>query len=50
MDQFTVQNLEIFNFNNNGISLVQILNKTLTPIGSRMLRRWLAFLFKQGGN
>ena len=44
MDQFTVQNLEIFNsFNNNGISLVQILNKTLTPIGSRMLRRWLAF-------
>ncbi len=44
MDQFTILNLEIFNsLNQNGTSLLQVLNKTFTPIGSRMLRRWLAF-------
>ncbi len=44
MDQFTILNLEIFNsFNHNGISLIQVLDETVTPIGSRMLRRWLAF-------
>ena len=31
-----VESIEFINsFNNNGISLVQVLNKTLTPIGSR---------------
>ena len=44
MDHFTILNLEIFNsLNPNGKSLLQVLNQTLTPIGSRMLRRWLAF-------
>jgi len=44
MDHFTILNLEIFNsLNQNGTSLLQVLNKTFTPIGSRMLRRWLAF-------
>ncbi len=44
MDEFTILNLEIFNsLNHNGISLLQVLNQTFTPIGSRMLRRWLAF-------
>ena len=44
MDHFTILNLEIFNsLNSNGKSLLQVLNQTLTPIGSRMLRRWLAF-------
>jgi len=44
MDHFTILNLEIFNsLNHNGISLLQVLDETVTPIGSRMLRRWLAF-------
>jgi len=44
MDRFTIKNLEIFNStNDSGISLFSVINKTLTPIGARMLRRWLAF-------
>ena len=44
MDHFTILNLEIFNsLNLNGSSLLQVLNQTLTPIGSRKLRSWLAF-------
>ena len=44
MDHFTILNLEIFNsLNSNGSSLLQVLNHTLTPIGSRKLRSWLAF-------
>ena len=43
MDRFTILNLEIFKpLNENGKSLLDVLNKTLTPIGSRMLRRWIA--------
>ena len=44
MDRFTIKNLEIFNStNDNDISLYSVINKTLTPIGARMLRRWLSF-------
>jgi len=44
MDKFTIKNLEIFSStNDSGISLFSVINKTLTPIGARMLRRWLAF-------
>ena len=44
MDQFTIRNLEILHsLNPHGKSLFEVLNKTFTPIGSRMLRRWLSF-------
>ena len=44
MDQFTIRNLEILqSLNPHGKSLFEVLNKTFTPIGSRMLRRWLSF-------
>ena len=44
MDQFTIRNLEILHsFNPHGKSLFEVLNKTFSPIGSRMLRRWLSF-------
>ena len=43
MDRFTIKNLELFSSNENGKSLLSVINKTLTPIGARMLRRWLVF-------
>ena len=44
MDQFTIRNLEILqSLNPHGKSLFEVLNKTFSPIGSRMLRRWLSF-------
>ena len=44
MDRFTIKNLEIFSSSNdNGKSLFSVINKTHTPIGARMLRRWLSF-------
>mgnify|MGYP002010009475 CR=1 FL=1 len=44
LDRFTINNLEIFNSSNDsGISLYSVINKTLTPIGARMLRRWMSF-------
>jgi len=43
MDRFTIRNLELFNSNNPaGKSLLDILNQTSSPMGSRMLQRWLA--------
>ncbi|QAR30112.1 DNA mismatch repair protein MutS [Ornithobacterium rhinotracheale] len=43
LDSFTVRNLEIFNSPHpDSVTLLDILNHTLTPMGTRMLRRWLA--------
>ncbi|MGV4530017.1 DNA mismatch repair protein MutS [Ornithobacterium rhinotracheale] len=43
LDSFTVRNLEIFNSPYpDSVTLLDILNHTLTPMGTRMLRRWLA--------
>lgn len=43
MDRFTIRNLELFQSNHpQGISLLQIIDRTLTPMGGRLLRRWLA--------
>lgn len=45
LDSFTVRNLEIFNSPHpDSVTLLDILNHTLTPMGTRMLRRWLALL------
>ncbi len=47
LDKFTVRNLELFASNNdNGKSLINIIDKTITPMGSRLLKRWLAFPLK----
>ena len=44
LDKFTQRNLELFSSSNeNGKSLLQILDSTSTPMGSRMLKSWLAF-------
>ena len=47
MDKFTIQNLElIYPSNPNGASLVSILDSTSTPMGSRMLKKWILFPLK----
>jgi DNA mismatch repair protein MutS len=47
LDKFTIRNLELFNnINEGGKSLLDIIDKTLSPMGSRMLKRWIAFPLK----
>ncbi|MEE2953598.1 MAG: DNA mismatch repair protein MutS [Bacteroidota bacterium] len=47
MDRFTVRNLEIFHsFNRDAKTLIDILDSTSSPMGSRLLRRWLALPLK----
>lgn len=43
MDRFTIRNLELFQSNSpDGRSLLEVINKTSSPMGSRVLQRWLA--------
>ena len=50
MDRFTIQNLELFRSNApDGVSLLDVLDKTATPMGGRMLKRWLALPLKDVG-
>ena len=47
LDGFSVRNLELFqNTGEQGITLFDVLNKTLTPMGARTLKRWLALPLK----
>ncbi|MCQ2335693.1 MAG: DNA mismatch repair protein MutS [Paludibacteraceae bacterium] len=47
MDKFTVRNLELFQPSSpDGKSLADILDFTKTPMGSRTLKRWIAFPLK----
>ena len=44
MDRFTLLNLELFSTaRGEGTPLLQIIDQTHTPMGGRMLKRWLAF-------
>ena len=44
MDRFTISNLELVNSKfPGGKSVLEIIDKTSTPMGSRLLRRWLCF-------
>ena len=44
MDRFTLSNLEILNSKfSEGKSLLDIIDNTVTPMGARLLRRWLCF-------
>lgn len=48
IDDFTIRNLEINkSIRNNGVSLISILDKTITPMGSRLLKRWINFPLKE---
>lgn len=48
IDEFTIKNLEILKSNNqNGISLLQILDKTSTSMGARLLKKWIILPLKK---
>ncbi len=42
LDRFTIRNLELVSSNHeNGVSLYQVLDKTVSPMGARLLRKWI---------
>ncbi len=45
LDRFTIRNLELLHSNagDEGLSLLKALDRTLTPMGARMLQTWVAF-------
>ena len=43
IDKFTIRNLELFSSNgNDSTSLAKVIDRTTTPMGGRLLRRWIA--------
>ena len=47
MDSFTVRNLELYNPNSiNAVTLLNVIDKTISPMGGRLLKRWLALPLK----
>ena len=47
LDRFTVRSLELVQpMQNEGCSLLQVIDRTATPMGGRMLRRWVLFPLK----
>jgi len=47
LDKFTVRNLELFGALNDGAStLSKVMDKTLSPMGARLLKRWIALPLK----
>ncbi len=48
LDRFTIRNLELIgSANDNAISLVDVLDKTCSPMGARLLRRWIIMPLKE---
>ena len=47
LDKFTVRNLELMgSMNDGGRSLLSVIDKTICPMGARLMRRWLVFPLK----
>ncbi len=48
MDRFTIRNLELYqSYNPNAVTLIDVIDKTLSPMGGRLLKRWLALPLKE---
>jgi len=48
LDKFTVRNLElVFSPHESGVPLAQILDKTVSPMGTRMLKKWILLPLKE---
>ncbi|MCC7050391.1 MAG: DNA mismatch repair protein MutS [Bacteroidia bacterium] len=48
LDRFTIRNLELAgSVHENAVTLIDVIDKTVTPQGSRLLKRWLALPLKQ---
>jgi len=47
MDRFTVRNLELYQASShNAVTLLNVIDKTISPMGGRLLKRWLALPLK----
>ncbi len=47
MDRFTIRNLELYHsVSNNAVTLLDVIDKTISPMGGRLLKRWLALPLK----
>ncbi|NNK59890.1 MAG: DNA mismatch repair protein MutS [Flavobacteriaceae bacterium] len=47
MDRFTIKNLELYSSPHvNAVTLIDIIDKTISPMGGRLLKRWLALPLK----
>ncbi len=48
LDRFTIRNLELFDsMADGGKSLIGVLDRTISPMGARLLKRWVAFPLKE---
>ena len=48
LDRFTIRNLELFySPNENAKTLIDIIDKTISPMGARLLKRWVAMPLKE---
>ncbi len=46
LDKFTIRNLELVSSSDGGVPLIDILDQTVTPMGARLLRKWLVLPLK----
>ncbi|HLW30642.1 MAG TPA: DNA mismatch repair protein MutS [Aequorivita sp.] len=47
MDRFTIRNLELYHSNSpNAVTLLDVIDKTISPMGGRLLKRWMALPLK----
>tara|TARA_R110002072_G_scaffold12987_2_gene55196 strand:- start:65459 stop:68086 length:2628 start_codon:yes stop_codon:yes gene_type:complete len=47
MDRFTIRNLELYHSNlQNAVTLLDVIDKTISPMGGRKLKRWMALPLK----
>jgi DNA mismatch repair protein MutS len=47
LDRFSIRNLELFHsFNENAKTLIDVIDKTISPMGARLLRRWISLPLK----
>jgi DNA mismatch repair protein MutS len=47
MDKFTIRNLELYQSNSaNAVTLLDVIDNTISPMGGRLLKRWLALPLK----
>lgn len=47
MDRFTIKNLELYHsYNQGAVTLLEVIDKTISPMGGRLLKRWLALPLK----
>lgn len=48
LDKFTVRSLELIgSMNDGGSSLIQVIDRTISPMGARLLKRWMVFPLKE---